>query len=243
MTQDPPAARVELHEGWGELILARPDRRNALAGPMVSELRAGLAQLLAGGARVIVLRGEGGAFCSGLDVDAFAARPAPDWLADWPEEWAGFHRELYRCPAVIVGALERFAINAGAALALACDLLVAGEGAYLLVGEAAIGMYAPMNLAWLRLKTSEAVAAQLALGATRVPAADLWRLGLVHKLVADAEVTTEAQALAIRLAGYPGQGLAAIKSGLRRPAPAGEGVFEALLATGHATAGPSRVTG
>lgn len=245
MTQQPdaPAARVELHDGWGELILSRPGRRNALAGRMVTELRAGLAHLLASEARVIVLRGEGGAFCSGLDVDAFAASPAPDWLAGWPDEWASFHRELYGCPAVIVGALERFAINAGASMALACDLLIAGEGAYLLVGEAAIGMHAPMNIAWLRLKTSEAVAAQLALAASRVPAAELWRLGLVYKVVADGEVVTEARDLAIRLAGYPGQGLAAIKSGLRRPGSAGEGMFEAVQATGHATSGPSRVTG
>jgi enoyl-CoA hydratase/carnithine racemase len=234
-------ARWEAHDGWGELVLARPERRNALIGPMATQLRAGLAELMAGGCRAIVLRGDGGAFCSGLDVDAFAA--APDWRESWAGEWAGFHRDLYSCPAVIVGALERFAINAGSSLALACDLLVAGEGAYLLVGEAAVGMHAPMNIAWLRLRASEAVAAQLLLGAARTPASELMRLGLAYKVVADDAVAAEAQALAARLAGYPGQGLASIKAALRRPSGDGEAVFEAVHAGGYQSARPARVKG
>jgi enoyl-CoA hydratase/carnithine racemase len=210
---------------------------------MVSALRAGLAELIAGGARAIVLRGEGGCFCSGLDVEAFAANPAPAWRADWQANWLGFHRALHACPAVIVGALERFAINGGASPALACDLLVAGEGAYLLVGEAAIGMHAPMNLAWLRLRASEAVAAQLLLGAERVPAADLLRLGLAYRVVADDAVTETAQALAAKLAGYRGGALAGIKRSLRRAAPDGGDLFAAMLATDFASAPPARVGG
>lgn len=222
------SARAELHDGWGELVLSRPQRRNALIGPMVGELRSGLAALLASGARVVVLRGEGGAFCSGLDLDAFGAQPPPAWRATFTDDWAGFHRELYRCPAVVVGALQRFAINGGASLALACDLLVAGEGAYLTVGEAAIGMHAPMNIAWLRLRTSEAVAAQICLGADRTPATELQRLGLVYKVVADAEVASQAHALAARLAGYPGGALATIKAAIRRPLAGGEALFDSV---------------
>lgn len=223
-----PVARAERHDGWGELILARPHRRNALVGPMVDELRAGLADLLAGGARVVLIRGDGGAFCSGLDLDAFGQQPAPPWRAGFTDDWAAFHRELYRCPAVVVGAMERFAINGGAALALACDLLVAGEGAYLVVGEAALGMHAPMNVAWLRLRASEAVAAQLCLGAQRASAAELHRLGLAYRVVADAEVADEARALAARLAGYPPGGLASLKAAMRRGAVLGEEVFDTV---------------
>ncbi len=222
---DAPAARVERHDGWGELVLSRPRRRNALTGPLVAGLRAGLADLLAGGARVVLLRGEGGAFCSGLDLAEFGANPAPEWRESFPESWAALHRELYDCKAVIVGALERFAINGGASLALACDLLVAGEGAWLQVGEAALGMAAPMNIAWLRLRTSEAIAAQLCLGADRVAAPDLRRLGLAYRVVADAAVLAEAQTLAARLAGFPNPGLAGIKAALRRAVGGGAGVF------------------
>jgi enoyl-CoA hydratase/carnithine racemase len=240
-TSDTRTAYAVVHDGWGELVLSRPERRNALAGTMAAELRAGLAELLAAGCKVVLLRGEGGAFCSGLDVDAFAAQPPPAWRETWATDYAGLHRDLYNCPAVIVGALERFAINAGASLALACDLLVAGEGATLLVGEAALGMHAPMNIAWLRLRASEAVAAQLLLGAARTPAAELHRLGLAYKLVADADVLGEATALATKLGGFPGQGLASIKAALRRPSAGGEAVFGDVHAGGFQSAGPSRV--
>ena len=238
---DEAAARIELHEGWGALVLSRPERRNALTGPMVGALREGLAELLSQDVRVVVLRGEGGAFCSGLDLQEFSARPEPPWRGSWAEDWAGFHRELYDCPATVVGALERFAINAGSSLALACDLLVAGEGAYLLLGEASIGMHAPMNVAWLRLRTSEAIAAQLALAAARVSAADLLRLGLAHKVAPDSRVIAEAEALAARLAGYPGAGLAAIKTAMRRSIPSGADVFEAVRDGEFPSAAPSRV--
>jgi enoyl-CoA hydratase/carnithine racemase len=241
MTDAAAMARWQIHDGWGELVLARPERRNALIGPMAAQLRAGLAELLAAGCRAIVLKGDGGAFCSGLDVDAFAAAPA--WRDGWAGEWSGFHRELYRCPAVLVGALERYAINAGASLALACDLLVAGEGAWLHVGEAAVGMHAPMNIAWLRLRASETVAAQLLLPAARMSGLELQRLGLAYRVVADAGVVAEAEALATRLAGFPGQALASIKEALRRPSGPGEAVFDAVHAGGRASAGPARVGG
>jgi len=225
-------------EGWGELVLNRPDRRNALAPESAKALREGLSDLLASGARVLLLRGEGGTFCSGLDVDLFQGGAGAAWAADW----TGFHRDLHACPAVVICALERYAINAGAALALGSDLMVAGEGAILTVGEAAIGMHAPMNVAWLRLKAPEAVAAQLALGAGRMSGTDLHRLGLAWALVPDAEVQDHARGAAIRMAGWPAGTLAGIKAALRRPLPQGEDVFDAVQARpGQGGAAPSRV--
>jgi enoyl-CoA hydratase/carnithine racemase len=226
------------HEGWGELVLNRPGRRNALAPGSAAALREGLSTLLAGGARVVLLRGEGGTFCSGLDVDLFQGGAGAAWAADW----TGFHRDLHACPAVVICALERYAINAGAALALGSDLMVAGEGAILTVGEAAIGMHAPMNLAWLRLKAPESVAAQLALGAGRMGGADLHRLGLAWALVPDGEVHDHARAAAIRMAGWPAGTLAGIKAALRRPIPEGGDVFDAVQARpGQGGAAPSRI--
>jgi enoyl-CoA hydratase/carnithine racemase len=120
--------------------------------------------------------------------------------------------------------------------------MVAGEGAVLTVGEAAIGMHAPMNLAWLRLKAPESVAAQLALGAGRMAGPDLHRLGLAWALVPDEAVQDHARSAAIRMAGWPAGTLAGIKAALRRPVPQGGDIFDAVQAPpGQGGAAPSRV--
>jgi len=218
-----PEAYAVTYDGWGELVLSRPARRNAIVGPMVGEMRAALASLLAAKARVIVLRGDGGSFCSGLDVDAFGQTPPPAWRQTFPQDWAGWHLDLYRCPAVVICALERHAINGGSSMVFGSDLVVMGEEAFVLVGEAAIGMAAPMNVAWLRMKTTETVAAQLTLAPRRLKGAELLRLGLAYEVVSDDQVLTRANELAATLAGYPGEGLKNIKASLRRYGAAGDG--------------------
>ena len=113
----------------------------------------------------------------------------------------------------MIGALERYAINGGAALALACDLLVAGDEAFLQVGEVQIGMAAPYNMAWLSLRHSEQVMAQVALVGDRLVGESLVALGLA--VSASSDPLAGARDLARRLADYPDGGLVRIKAGLR----------------------------
>jgi len=210
------AVLYETHEGWAEIILNRPDRRNAIEGTLAQELGDTLRAVAADGSiRAIVLRGAGGAFCSGLDLKAFAEQPEPTWKAGFGGCWDEVHSLLLESQKVVITALERYAINAGAALALAGDLMICGEGAYLQVGEIQVGMAAPRNLAWLALRHSEAVAARLCLLGDRVPAGELLRLGIATEIQADAHVVDRAQELAKRIAAYPPSGVAAVKSGLR----------------------------
>jgi len=163
----------------------------------------------------VVLRGEGGAFCSGLDVKAFGAEPAPDWKAGFPALWEAVHQQLLASRKVLVVALERYAINAGAALARAGDLTVCGEGAFLQVGEIGIGMAAPRNAAWLALRHGEAVAARVCLMGDRVGAADLLRLGIATEVAPDDAVVTRAEAIARTIAAFAAPAVHAIKSGMR----------------------------
>jgi len=213
---DPACVQTVHHTGWAEVILSRPDRKNAIIGPMGQELASAFDQL-ANDDRVnlVLLRGAGGAFCSGLDLKAFNADPKPAWLNQFPTLWRGAHRALYNFDKPIVGALERFAINGGAALAIACDLLVVGDESFLQVGEVQIGMAAPYNLAWLSLRHSESVNAGIALIGDRLNGAQLLRLGLAHSCVGDAQVLNEATRLSERLASYPAGALQRIKTGLR----------------------------
>ena len=212
---------TEVHdEGWAELILNRPERKNAITGPLGEGLAAALSDLNSDDdVRVIVFRGAGGAFCSGLDLNAFSADPAPVWLPEFQNLWRNAHKALFNTRKPVIGALERYAINGGAALALACDLLVVGEGAFIQVGEAQIGMAAPYNLAWMSLRHTESKMAQIALVGDRIYGPEMLSLQLAQTCVRDSEVLDKACELAQRLADYPAGGLGQIKSGLRARIP------------------------
>ncbi len=204
------------HDGWREIVLNRPERKNAIVGPLGMELAEAVnAASAASSCRVVLLRGAGGAFCSGLDLKAFNADPAPEWLPEFQLIWREAHAALYNCRVPIVGALERYAINGGAALALACDLLIAGETSFLQVGEVQIGMAAPYNVAWMNLRLAESTMSQIALIGDRCVGPELVSLGVAHRSVEDAQVLPEAQRLCTRMADFPEDGLRRVKAGIR----------------------------
>ena len=208
------------HAGWAEVILNRPARRNAINGPLGECLADTLRAVDADDdARLVLLRGADGAFCSGLDLKSFNAVPAPDWLPRFNTTWRGVHKALFECRKPIVAALERYAINGGAALALAADLLIVGETAFLQVGEVKMGMAAPYNTAWLRLRHSENVTAKLTITGRRFPGRELAELGVAYRSVGDGAVVDTARELAQELAGYPAGALQRIKATMRAYSP------------------------
>lgn len=205
---------VSRHDGWAEITLNRPETRNAIDMP-TAEALADAAQALEQdhAIRAIVLRGASGAFCSGLDLQAL--RNHRDGLAGFAARWDRVHAALIASRKVWIVALERHAVNGGAALALAGDLLVCGEGAFMQIAEIRIGMNAPRNIAWLALRHGEAVAARLCLLGERVPATELLRLGIATEVVADEEVLARARAMAATVAGFPMEAVQTIKGTLR----------------------------
>ncbi len=234
---------VELNDGVAELVLSRPERKNAVTGPLVAELRAALDALAADDAcRVVLMRGAEGVFCSGLDLKEFNAEPRPDWLAGFQPGWRALHEQLFRFDKPVVCAMEKYAINAGAALALSADLLVAGSDAFLQVGEVLQGRPAPMNLAWLRFRFGDALTRRVVLLGARIPAGELVRLGIAFEVVEPAEVLPRARQLAAELAAMPPSGLAATKAALRAlDLPGGPNSWFELAAAavaGSAPAGP-----
>ncbi len=211
-----PAVEYVQHAGWAEVVLNRPEKRNAIDGDLGRDLAQAVQAAGADTAcRLVLLRGAGGAFCSGLDLKAFNAEPPPPWVDEFQSIWRSAHRALFDLPVPLVCALERYAINGGAALALAADLLIVGEQAFLQVGEVQQGMAAPYNMAWLNLRTSENVRAQIALTGRRFSGELLHRLGLAYECVADADVLERSEALCRELADYPEGATRRIKAGMR----------------------------
>ena len=225
------------HDGWAELVLNRPERRNAIDGDLGMALAGALRALDTDDAvRVILLRGAEGAFCSGLDLKAFRADPPPEWLPKFNVIWRAVHTALYDCRKPVVAALERYAINGGAALALAADLLVAGETAFLQVGEVRMGMSAPFNIAWLRLRHPESIAAKLTLTGRRFTGPELVALGIAYACVSDNEVLGQARELATEIASFPAGAVMGIKATIRSYNDTSANAwFDKAIASGPAT--------
>jgi len=207
---------IVVHGRWAELILNRPERRNAINGPLGLALADGLRTINSDPQiQVVLLRGADGAFCSGLDLKEFNADPPPEWLVRFGDIWRATHKALFQSKKPLVVALERFAINGGAALALAGDLMFVGRESFLQVGEVRQGMAAPYNMAWLRLRHSAAITARLALTGHRFYGRELVEMGVAYAAPKEGSVVAEAIALVEELVDYPDQGLERIKATLR----------------------------
>lgn len=213
-TERDRVVRVESHEGVACITIDRAHRRNALIGPVVAELLHAV-RSTRGDTRCILLAGAGHHLCAGLDLDAFSADPPPEWKSAFAAMWVELHTELWLDPRPVVVAHTGGAIGAGSALLWCADIAISGRSAFAHVLEAAIGMLAPVNIAWLAARHSMALAGELALLAERVDADGLLRRGLITEVVDDDEVLARATDRAERMAAFPTAAVAAARATLR----------------------------
>lgn len=225
MTQvDPNSVLMHRRESIAEVVLNRPARKNALTIELMTTLDEVLREVAVSDAQVLLLRGADGFFCSGLDTRE--VDPANSSIPAWFE----VHRTLSTLQMPVVACLEGGAINAGAALVLACDLLVAGQNAYLQVMEASMGVTPPMNAAWLGLRYPASVGMQLALSCRPFSGLDLYRMGIALDVVADVETVQHARGLAQRIASYPHSAGRSTKRMLQRARGEVDGVAPVVAA-------------
>jgi len=189
---------TERYGARAELVLNRPDKRNALIVPMMDEMREAIEAFAADDSvSVVLIRGAGATFCAGMDLEARRADPPPSWLGRSQEAWGDFHIALWNCPKPIVGAVERAAIAGGSALCFACDFIVAGETARIGATEVRLGMAgAPVNVAWLLTRWGYNTALQVATSAKLFNGRELRDMGIAYDCAPDDQVLERARALA-----------------------------------------------
>ncbi|MEP6869062.1 MAG: enoyl-CoA hydratase-related protein [Novosphingobium sp.] len=187
------------------LTLNHPASRNALSWPLAAELSAALDQL--GSARALVITGAGKGFCSGGDM----ASEIPDGLGFGDMIRAGLVdavnpmlRKLAALKIPVIAAVNGAAAGAGAPLALHADFVVAGESAFFYFAFPNVGLALDAGSSWLLPRlVGQARATQALMLAERIPAAQALDWGMIYKVVPDADLLSEAKALAARLATGP----------------------------------------
>lgn len=206
---------VLLSERRGEallLTLNRPAVRNAVDMPLARAIAAALDELDADpDLRAGVLTGAGAGFCAGVDLRALRASGEPPVVPG--RGFAGVGRSP-RKP--LIAAVEGFALGGGLEIALACDLIVAAEGAALGLPEVKLGLLAAAGgLLWLPRRLPLGVAMEMALTGEPIGAGRAHELGLVNRLAEPGGTVELALELAAAIAANGPLAVAASKQILR----------------------------
>ncbi len=195
------------------ITLRRPERRNAMTPQMQTELISALEETARGAARVLVLTGADGAFCSGLDLAALQSmqnQSALEHRAD-AERIARLFLALYELPIPTIAAVHGPAIAGGAGLAILCDFTLATPEAKFGFTEVRIGFVPALVSAFLALQTGGKRCRDLLLTGRIVGAEEAHRIGLVNEVVAHEQLAERVRSLADLLLANSPQSLAATK--------------------------------
>jgi 2-(1,2-epoxy-1,2-dihydrophenyl)acetyl-CoA isomerase len=197
-------------DGVAVLTLNRPERLNAMSGPMLDGLLEALPRLAAAAdVGVVVLTGAGRGFCAGGDVKAMAEGREMDG-ATLEDRAQGLRarmevsRWLHEMPKPTIAMVRGAAAGAGLSLALACDMRIAGDSARFATAFARVGYSGDFGGSfYLTRLVGTAKARELYYTADIVDAPQAQALGLVNRVVPDARLEEETLALAARLARGP----------------------------------------
>jgi len=213
MTAEP----VLLHDEtpWGvRLTLNRPAKLNALSIELRDTLTAAIADAAADDrVRVIAIAGSGRAFCSGYDLSEAAPPTAWQWR-DVLERDVRATLAVWSCPKPVIAQVHGYALAGGLELAMACDLVVAAEGAQLGEPEIRFGS-APVTLL-MPFVVGQKRTRELLLTGDLIDAVEAERIGLVNRVVPADRLADEVDALAERLARVPPDVMAPTKLMLNR---------------------------
>jgi isohexenylglutaconyl-CoA hydratase len=195
---------VQVDGGVLHVTLNRPAARNAMSLRMVDELRDVLARAeAAGDVRAIVLRGAGGHFCAGADLQDMAAARQRELSGDSDAIVAANARFGALCGAfartglATVAVLEGTVMGGGLGLACVVDVALAGQGAQLRLPETSLGVVPAQIAAFLVERVGVSQARRLAVTGGRLSAVQALAIGLVHEVHDDGPALDAALAVTL----------------------------------------------
>ena len=197
------------------LTLNRPEVRNAFNDDVIAELTAWAAQARTDRAlRVVVLSGEGTVFSAGADANWMAR------MIDYSHEenvrdamrMAQMFQALDTLPAAVVGRIQGAALGGGAGLAAICDIAVADENAVFGFTETKLGILPAVISPYVLPKIGPSAARELFLTGMRFSAVRAREIGLVHAVVATAQLDNTVQKYVAELLSAAQSGVAAAKA-------------------------------
>ena len=208
--------RVERDGPVGRLVLDNPERRNAINADMWRAIPKAIGEFNADAAiRVIVIRGEGTqAFAAGADISEFEKnRSSESEVKDYEAATAAAHQAIETSPKPVIALIHGFCVGGGLAVALSCDLRYADTSSRFAIPAARLGLgYGVHGTGRLVATVGHANAREIMFSACRYDAHEALAMGLVHRVLPDAELDAYVQTMALQLAANAPLTIAASKA-------------------------------
>jgi enoyl-CoA hydratase/carnithine racemase len=184
-----------------QLTLNRPDKRNAMSKAARRALLDAL-DACKGRARVIVLTGNGPAFCAGIDLKEANAAPAGENTLDGDAPWIAVQEAIRRHPAIVIAAVNGFALGGGVTLINSADLAIADHDAPIGMPEIGFGLYPGLAGPSTQMRLSQKRAAWMVLTGERISGRQAAEWGLVNASTTTENLLPQVIELARKIAAY-----------------------------------------
>ena len=217
----------ELADGVATVTLNKPDKRNALGDILTPALRAVLLTLEEHArCGAVVITGAGRAFCAGGDVSGMGGgrRPADaracteeDAIKDLVHKQETLTLRLHELGKPTIAALPGPAAGAGLSIALACDMRIMADSAFVTTAFVNIGLSGDYGGSWFLTRlVGPALAKELYMTARRIPAEECLALGIANRVVPFDALQNSANELARQLANGPRTAIRYMKENINR---------------------------
>ena len=199
----------EVKDKVATITLNRPDKLNAFTGDMIDAWQKSLAEAQADDSvNVVIVTGAGRAFCSGGDVGRMRRDgEAPGALDGKNSLWEGVHRvpkQLEQMDKPVIAMVNGLAVGAGMGMSVMCDLRIAAESARFSTGYVRVGLVpGDGDTYFLPRLVGAAKALELLWTADFIEAPEALRIGVVQRVVPDAQLKEATYALAKQIADGP----------------------------------------
>jgi len=182
---------VEVRNGVGLLVLARPEVHNAFDETLIAETTRALVALDRNEeVRAVVLLGAGSSFCAGADINWMKRMAGYGHAENLADAMALAHmlRTLYRMSKPTIARVHGAAIGGGVGLVACCDIAIASQQATFALSEARLGLIPATISPYVVEAIGGRMARRYFLTAERFEAAEAYRIGLVHDIVLPGEL-------------------------------------------------------
>ncbi len=185
---DQPQLLCEQHEGVVHLMLNRPQKRNALSLSLLQDLSQQLERIASdSSAHVVVLGGNGPAFCAGHDLGEMVAQPE-NFYHDLFSTCTKVMLKIRQLPQPVIARVHGMATAAGCQLVAACDLAIATDQAKFATPGVKIGLFCTTPMVPLVRAIPAKVAMEMLLTGTPISANRAYQIGLINQVTSEKEL-------------------------------------------------------